>query len=240
MHFAFLFPIWSFPKRRVGMEIEILDGQTWGLFSNDLFEKRPVMTIEDFDFHFNDHFESHLARNGQYVSPQWSNYYFHSLSHLRCHLKSSKPKLQTIVHRFVFTEIWLKRHTSFGLELWPWASENDTAGGIGCTLVSWQYQKCWFILILLLCLLCVTLLVCSSYLSFAPPSSFFNCWWHRNWEWFSYKVALWGSPLMSSRQSQMIHVLVDSIIRSPCHAPWIYVAHALPKSHCSFLPIRSE
>ena len=40
----------------IGTEIEILDGQSRGLFSNGPFEKRPVMTIEDFDFHFDDHF----------------------------------------------------------------------------------------------------------------------------------------------------------------------------------------
>ena len=32
----------------IEMEIEILDGQSSGLFSNEPFEKRPVMTIEDF------------------------------------------------------------------------------------------------------------------------------------------------------------------------------------------------
>jgi len=56
----------------VEMQIEILDGQSSGLFSNgpcsglfsnDPCEKRPVMTIEDFDFHFDDRFESHLLRN---------------------------------------------------------------------------------------------------------------------------------------------------------------------------------
>jgi len=36
------------------------------------------------------------------------------------------------------------------------------------SIVSWQYQKYSTILILVLCLLCVTPLVCSSYTSFAP------------------------------------------------------------------------
>jgi len=40
--------------------------------------------------------------------------------------------------------------------------------------VSWQYQKYSSILILVLCLLCVTPLVCSSYSSFAPSSPFFS------------------------------------------------------------------
>jgi len=50
------------------MKIEILDGQSSGLFSNEPFEKRPdEMIIEDFDFHFSnfdDHFEFHLFGNG--------------------------------------------------------------------------------------------------------------------------------------------------------------------------------
>ena len=42
------------------------------------------------------------------------------------------------------------------------------------SIVSWQYQKYSIILILVLCLLCVTQLVCSSYSSFAPSSPFFS------------------------------------------------------------------
>ena len=48
----------------VEMQIEILDGQSLGLFSNEPFEKRPVMTIEDFVLHSDDHFESHPLGNG--------------------------------------------------------------------------------------------------------------------------------------------------------------------------------
>jgi len=36
------------------------------LFSNEPFEKRPVMTIEDFVSHSDDHFESRLLRHGWY------------------------------------------------------------------------------------------------------------------------------------------------------------------------------
>jgi len=43
----------------VEMQIEILDGQSSGLFSNEPFEKRPVMTIEDFVLQSNDHFVAH-------------------------------------------------------------------------------------------------------------------------------------------------------------------------------------
>jgi len=51
----------------VEMQNEILDFQSSGLFSNEPFEKKPVMTIEDFVLHSNDHFESHLLGNGLYV-----------------------------------------------------------------------------------------------------------------------------------------------------------------------------
>jgi len=34
------------------MQIEICDGQSSGLFSNESFEKSPAMTIEDFCFAF--------------------------------------------------------------------------------------------------------------------------------------------------------------------------------------------
>jgi len=44
------------------------------------------------------------------------------------------------------------------------------------SIVSWQHQKYWTTLILVLCLLCVTPLVCSSYSSFAPSLPFFSSW----------------------------------------------------------------
>jgi len=36
------------------------------LFSNEPFEERPGMTLEGFDLHSDDHFESHLLGNGLY------------------------------------------------------------------------------------------------------------------------------------------------------------------------------
>ena len=64
----------------VEMQVEILDGQTSGLFSNgsfkdessglfsnEPFEKRPVMTIEDFVLHSNDHFESYHLGTGNII-----------------------------------------------------------------------------------------------------------------------------------------------------------------------------
>ena len=47
----------------VGMKIEILDGRKLGLFSNEPFEKRPVMSIEDFHLQFDNYFESPLVGN---------------------------------------------------------------------------------------------------------------------------------------------------------------------------------
>jgi len=48
----------------VETQIEILQVQSSFLFSNQPFEKRPVMIIEDFGLHSDDHFESHLLGNG--------------------------------------------------------------------------------------------------------------------------------------------------------------------------------
>jgi len=52
----------------IGMQTEILDGQSSGLFSNEPFEKRPVMTIEDFVLHSDDDFRVSSSQN-----PQWSS-----------------------------------------------------------------------------------------------------------------------------------------------------------------------
>ena len=52
----------------VEMLVEILDVQSSCLFSNESFEKRPVMTIEDFVLHSDDHFESHLLALTQQIS----------------------------------------------------------------------------------------------------------------------------------------------------------------------------
>jgi len=51
----------------IGMQSEILHGQSSGLFSNEPFKKRPVMTIEDFVLHSNDLFESRLLGIGLYI-----------------------------------------------------------------------------------------------------------------------------------------------------------------------------
>ena len=54
-------------KMRLETQIEIPDGQSSYLFSNEPFEKRPRVTIEDFGLHSDDHFESHLLGNGLYL-----------------------------------------------------------------------------------------------------------------------------------------------------------------------------
>jgi len=48
----------------VEMQIEILDGQSSSLFSNEPFEKRSEMTIEEFFFYSDQHFESHFLGKG--------------------------------------------------------------------------------------------------------------------------------------------------------------------------------
>jgi len=55
----------------VEMKFEILNGQSSGHFLNEPFEKRPVKTIEDFQFHFGDHFEFNLSGNGLYLGCCW-------------------------------------------------------------------------------------------------------------------------------------------------------------------------
>jgi len=105
------------------------------------------------------------------------------------------------------------------------------------SLVSWQHQKYWTIITRLLCLLCVTPLVCLFYSSFAPPSNvtFFSSWWQRYWELITPIPVLQGSSSMSSRQPQMIHVFADSRIKSLCHALRICAAYAPPESCRSVL-----
>jgi len=101
--------------------------------------------------------------------------------------------------------------------------------------VSCQYHKYWTILILVLCLLCVTPLVCSSYSSFALSSPFFSCWWQRDCELFTHTLVLQGSPSTLSCQPQTTHVFADIRIRLLCRALRRCVEHAPPESCPSFL-----
>ena len=52
-------------KMKLKMLVEMLDGQNPGLFSNEPFEKRPVMTIEHFVLH-SDAFRVSSSQNGLY------------------------------------------------------------------------------------------------------------------------------------------------------------------------------
>jgi len=101
-------------------------------------------------------------------------------------------------------------------------------------IVSWQCEKYSTILILVLCLLCVTPLVCSSYSSFAPSSPFFSSWWQKvvsylHIHWLVFQC----SPSTSSRQAQATHVFAHSRIALLCNALRICVAHA-PTEYCPF------
>jgi len=100
-------------------------------------------------------------------------------------------------------------------------------------IVSWQYQKYSTILILVLCLLCVTPLGCSSYSSFAPSLSFFSSWWQKDCEISTHTLVLQCSPSTSSRQPQTTYIFADSRIAFLCHALRICIAHAPTKS-CPF------
>jgi len=68
------------------------------------------------------------------------------------------------------------------------------------SIASWQYRRYSTILILVLCLECVTPLVCSSYSSFAPSSPFFSSWWQKYCELFTHTLVLQCSPSTSTRQ----------------------------------------
>jgi len=73
------------------------------------------------------------------------------------------------------------------------------------SIVSWQYQKYWTSLILVLYLLCVSPLVCPSYFRFATSSPFSSSWWQKDCELFTHTLVLRCSPLTPLRQLQTIH-----------------------------------
>jgi len=54
-------------EMHVGMQHEILDGHRRSLFKQLIWKETWNLTIEDFDLHFDEHFESHLLVNGLYV-----------------------------------------------------------------------------------------------------------------------------------------------------------------------------
>jgi len=56
------------PEMVIRIQNGILNGQSSYFFSNQPFEKRPVMTIQDSDLYSDDHFGSHFFGNGLYVT----------------------------------------------------------------------------------------------------------------------------------------------------------------------------
>jgi len=69
----------------VEMEMEILDGQSSGLFLNELFEKRPVMTINDFQFHFDDPPPTSTHSKQTYTDTHFTHSFAPLLTHEHTH-----------------------------------------------------------------------------------------------------------------------------------------------------------
>ena len=91
--------------------------------------------------------------------------------------KSRKPDLSTCLCVFTFSSsalaflIDMNFSVNFLCAIW---SSSLFHYYFFLSIVSWQYQKYSTILIFVLCLLCVTPLVCSSFSSFGPSSPFFS------------------------------------------------------------------
>ena len=96
-------------------------------------------------------------------------------------------------------------------------------------LVSRKYQKYSTILILVLCLLCVTAVG----LLILPVSTFLQQLMTKKCELFTHTLVLQCSPSTLSHQPQTIHVFADSRIALLCCALRICVTHA-PTESCPF------
>jgi len=121
--------------------------------------------------------------------------------------ESQKPDIWSCVCVFTFSSSAFASLTkiklSFESLITIWSlSPQRFHDGFYLSIVSWQYQKYWTILILVLCLLRVMPLVCSSYSSFAPSPPFFSSWWQKGCEIFTNAFVLQCSPSTSSRQPQ--------------------------------------
>jgi len=152
--------------------------------------------------------------------------------------ESRKPDLWTFVCSFTFSScafvFLIETNLSFESLFAIWSlSPQRFHYYVYLSIVTWQYQKYRTILILVLCLLCVTPMVCSSYSSFAQSSPFFSSWWQKNCGLFTHILVLQSSPSTSSRQPLTTHVFADSRIALLCHALRICVAHA-PTESCPF------
>jgi len=87
----------------IGIQNEILDSESWSLFSNEPYEKKSVMTIKDFVLYSDEHFESHLLGNGLYHSLCTINLCEHSLCTLCV--------LWIYSWLFIMSQSWLKELT---------------------------------------------------------------------------------------------------------------------------------
>jgi len=82
---------------------------------------------------------------------------------------------------------------------------------------------------LLLWILCVMPLICSSYSNFAPPSPSISSWWQRNWETFTHTLVLqdslkpWWRRVSPRRSTYILIVGLDYCVM--CFAYALHVHH---------------
>jgi len=104
---------------------EILDGLSSCLFSNEPFEKRPVMTIQEFDQHSDEQFESHLHHLHPTPSPPSTPYstnehlesclLHHSTSfYIIISLSISNGHHRSLFKRLIWKETWTLSLVSYG------------------------------------------------------------------------------------------------------------------------------
>jgi len=101
----------------------------------------------------------------------------HSVLPLRLHLAACSPS--SSCRSWVLDHLCSNLSQSFHL---CWITEIRSLNLCVCFTFSssaFTFQKYSTILILVLCLLGITPLVCSSYSSFAPSSPFFSSWWQK-------------------------------------------------------------
>jgi len=79
----------------VETQIEIFDGQSSYLFSNELLEKRPGTTIEDFGLHSVEHFESRERATDRFVAPNFRQFFWEKQEKT----KAGRTKIAPNLHR---------------------------------------------------------------------------------------------------------------------------------------------
>jgi len=85
-----------------------------------------------------------------------------------------------------------------------------------------------------LCLLCVTPLVCSSYSSFAPSSSFFSSWWQKNCDLFTHTLVLL-CLLDGICCTCPVTSVVANCWRCRCFVRFMWLLASLTSSMCPFI-----